>query len=210
MRKTDQFERTLNKARFKGLAMVFVVVGLMAVVESRAGTNRTCLDYAYPKGETSGSAEEFDESYDTMNIHAASFSCGPAIASSKARDALEAFRYGVLYRDRARIDAVLQYPLTVRISKTLEAAEKPKVVSVHNFQEWSMLQKQEMTKIQIAAIACSWLGNVTVSAGGRSPGFFIGDGMAWFQRSPGRARVKVTSLNLMPLAPEMLTRSCNP
>jgi hypothetical protein len=203
----------MTTTRIKSRAIFCLAVALIAAftsTESRAQDDKTCLDYAYPKGEVPGSQGPFDKSYDALNIHGASFSCGPAIAASKARDALESFRYGVLYRDKARLDAVLQYPLTVRISKTLDAAEEPKVVSVHNFQEWSTLQKEEMTKIQIAAIACSWLGNVTVSAGIRSPGFFINDGMVWFQRSAGSAKVKVTSINLMPLSPEMLTSSCSP
>ena len=200
------------KTRIKGLSGLRVVPALIVLftgVASCAQDSKPCLDYAYPKGQSSGAEALFDNSYDTLNVHGASFSCGPAIAASKARDALESFRYGVLYRDKARLDVVLRYPLTVRISKTLDVAEKPKVVIVHNFEEWSDLQSKEMNKIEIALIACSWLGNVTVGAG-RSPGFFIGDGLVWFQRSSGSSKVQVTSINLMPLTSEMLVRSCAP
>jgi hypothetical protein len=95
----------------------------------------------------------------------------------------------------------------VRIFKTL-AVEKPEVVIVHNAEEWSTLQREQITAAQIEAIACSWLGNVDVTAGYNSPGFSIGGGLVWFQRIRGNATVKATSLNLMPLTPEMVAKSC--
>lgn len=192
-----------------GLRLVAALIALVTGAASCAQESKPCLEYAYPNGQVPGAETAFDNSHDALNTHGASFSCGPAIAASQARDALESFRYGVLYRDKTRLDTVLRYPLTVRIRKTLTVAEKPKVVTVHNSQEWSTLQSEEMNKLQIAVIACSWLGNVTVSAG-RSPGFFIGDGMVWFQRGAGSAKVWVTSINLMPLTAEMLTSSCAP
>jgi hypothetical protein len=171
--------------------------------------DKPCLSYAYPKRESPGKDLRFDTAFDRVNVDGASFSCGPAIAASKARDALESFRYGVLYHDKARLNEVLQYPLTVGIYKTLDV-EKPKIVIVHNAEEWLTLQKERMTKIQVDVIACSWLGNVTVTAGYSSPGFFIGGGLVWFQRIHGSAKVKVTSLNLMPLTHKMLVSSCTP
>lgn len=194
--------------RIKSLWLVPALMAVFTGVTSCAQDNKPCLDYAYPKGQRPGAETLFDNQYD--EISGASFSCGPAMAASKARDALESFRYGVLYHDKAQLDRVLQYPLTVRVNKTLEVSEKPRVVIVHNSEEWLTLQKQEMTKIQIAVIACSWLGNVTVKAGYSSPGFFIGGGLVWFQRIHGSAKVWVTSLNLMPLTQEMLTSSCTP
>jgi hypothetical protein len=167
------------------------------------------LEYAYPKGQAPPSEATFDKMYDKLNVNGASFSCGPAIAASEARKAVEAFRYGVLYHDRARLDAAIQYPLTVRINKTLEASEKPRVVIVHNFQEWSALQGGEMNKVQIALIACSWLGDVTVALGS-TPGFYIGGGLVWFQSSAGTSKVRVTSINLMPLPPSEIVSSCAP
>ncbi len=179
----------------------------MAGAPSFSQTKKPCLDYAYPKGQTPSTELQFDTTFDTLNSHGASFSCGPAIAASKARDALESFRYGVLYQDAASLDKALQYPLTVRIYKTL-AVEKPEVIIVHNSEEWSTLRRERMTDVQIEVIACSWLGNVDVTAGYTSPGFSIGDGLVWFQRIRGSANVKVTSLNLMPLTPEMVATSC--
>lgn len=168
-----------------------------------------CLEYAYPKGQAPASEAVFDSSYDKLNVNGASFSCGPAIAASEAYKTLEAFRYGVLYHDQAHLDAALQYPLTVRISKTLGAAEKPRVVIVHNFREWTALQNSEMNKVQTAIIACSWLGNVTVALGS-TPGFYIGGGLVWFQSSAGTSKVRVTSVNLMPLPPSEIATSCAP
>jgi hypothetical protein len=211
MRRTTRPEGVfeMNKLCFKVLCLVPVLLVVFAGIASCAQDKKPCLAYAYPKGQTPGAEAKFDNAYDTLNVHSASFSCGPAIAASKARDALESFRNGVLYHDKARLDAVLQYPVTVRINKTL-GVEKPEVVMVHNADEWSTLQKERMTKVQIGMIACSWLGNVTVKAGYTSPGFFIGDGLIWFQRHGDGARVWVTSVNLAPLTPEMLASSCAP
>lgn len=168
---------------------------------------KPCLEYAYPKDQSPGSNLQFDTDFDRVNLHGASFSCGPAIAASKARDAIESFRTGVLYHDEARLNEALQYPLSVRIFKTL-GVEKPKVVIVHNAREWLAIQKAQMTEIDMEAIACSWLGNVEVKAGYDSPGFFIGGGLIWFQRHGDGARVHVTSVNFMPLTQKMLSSSC--
>lgn len=199
----------MSKLYLKALCLVSVLLAASGGVVSYAQDKKPCLEYAYPKGQTPGVEAQFDGTYDTLNVHGASFSCGPAMAASKARDALASFRYGVLYHDKARLDAVLQYPVTVRINKTL-GVEKPEVVMIHNAEEWATLQKERMTKVQIGVIACSWLGNVTVTAGYSSPGFFIGDGLVWFQRHGDGARVWVTSVNLVPLTPEMLASSCAP
>ena len=87
-------------------------------VASYGQAQKPCLSYAYPKGQSPGSDLQFDTAFDRLNVNGASFSCGPAIAASKARDALESFRYGVLYHDKAHLDAVLHYPLKVGIYKT--------------------------------------------------------------------------------------------
>jgi len=199
----------MNRMGVKALSVTTIGLALIAGLTTLAQEQKPCLNYAYPKGQTPGAEERFDNTYDTLNAHGASFSCGPAMAASKARDALESFRYGVLYHDKLRLDAALQYPVTVRINKTLEV-EKPEVVIIHSAEEWFSLQKERMTDIQIAAIACSWLGNVTVKAGYISPGFNIGEGLVWFQRHGDSARIWVTAVNLMPLTPEMLSRSCAP
>lgn len=199
----------MSKLCLKRAGLASVLLAVFAASVARAQDVKPCLKYAYPKGQTPGTEVQFDKAYDTLNVHGESFSCGPAIAASQARDALGSFRYGVLYHDKARLDSVLQYPVTVRINKTL-GVEKPEVVIIHNAEEWASLQKDRVTDIQIGVIACSWLGNVTVTAGYKSPGFYIGEGLVWFQRHGDGARVWVTSVNLMPLTPEMLAKSCAP
>jgi hypothetical protein len=199
----------MRKPLLKYICPMAALLAVFAATMSRAQDQKPCLDYAYPKGQTSGAETQFDNTYDTLNASGASLSCGPAIAASKARDAVEAFRYGVLYHDKTRLDAALEYPVAVRINKTLEI-EKPEVVVVRNATEWVALQKNKMNDIQIQAIACSWLGNVTVKAGYESPGFYIGGGLVWFQRHGDGARVRVTAVNLMPLTPAMLAKSCAP
>lgn len=199
----------MNRLCMKTLCLVPVLLAGSVGLACYGQAKKPCLSYAYPKGQSPGSDLQFDTAFDRVNVNGASFSCGPAIAASKARDALESFRDGVLYHDKARLNEVLQYPLTVRISKTL-GVEKPEVVVVHNADEWLTLQKKQMTKVQIGVIACSWLGNVTVTAGYNSPGFFIGLGLIWFQRDGDGAKVWVTAVNLDPLTPQMLASSCAP
>lgn len=199
----------MSKLCLKRAGLASVLLAVFAAPVAHAQDEKPCLEYAYPKGQTPGAEAQFDKAHDTLNVQGASFSCGPAIAASQARDALDSFRYGVLYHDKVRLDSVLQYPVTVRINKTL-GVEKPEVVIIHNGEEWASLQKDRMTDIQIGVIACSWLGNVTVTAGYKSPGFYIGEGLVWFQRHGDGARVWVTSVNLMPLTPEMLAKSCAP
>jgi hypothetical protein len=198
----------MNKQCLKVICIAPILLAAFGCTSACAQDSEPCLEYAYPKGQGPGAEAQFDTRYD--DISGTSFSCGPAIAASKARDALESFRYGVLYHDKVRIDAALRFPLTVRINKTLEGSKKSEVVIIHNTDEWAALQKDRMTDIQVGVIACSWLGNVKVISGYSSPGFYIGGGLVWFQRIHGSAKVKVTSLNLMPLTKEMQISYCVP
>jgi len=172
------------------------------------GRHQACLRYAYPNGKVPKSEVKFDLAFDRVNADGESFSCGPSIAAFQARRALESFRYGVLYYDQARFDEAVRYPLKVRIQKTLNS--KPKIIFVHNFGEWSTLQKSYMGKRQTEGIACAWLGNVTVKSGYHSPGFFLMYGLVWFQRKGDGATVSVTSIILAPITAEMLKESCFP
>src|SRR5437016_4086 len=89
-----------------GLCAVMSIALLSTKGMAIAQDDKPCLAYAYPKGQASSAEAQFDKSYDTLNVHRASFSCGPAIAASQARDALESFRYGVLYHDSTRLNTV--------------------------------------------------------------------------------------------------------
>ena len=167
-----------------------------------------CMDRVYAKGETTGPNYAFDVAFRQGQSRQVIL-VGPEMRASEARNAIESFRNGVLYRDQARMDGVLNYPLTVRISKTLEIDEKPEVLTIRNFREWSKLQEERMDKAQIAMIACANLSNVSIE-GGRSPGFMIGNGMVWFSRCVGSPRVKVSSINLFPVGTEMFVKACIP
>jgi hypothetical protein len=107
------------------------------------------------------------------------------------------------------MDRVLSYPLTARIRKTLRVDETPEVITIRNFRDWSKFQAEHMDKPQIAVIACANLGNVSIEAG-RSPGFMIGNGIVWFTRYVGTPQVKVSAINLYPVDPEGLVKSCLP
>ncbi|MFI5247681.1 MAG: hypothetical protein ACHQWV_03915 [Nitrospirales bacterium] len=167
-----------------------------------------CMDRVYSRGEKTGPDYAFDLAFDKDKA-GRSFSCGPEMRAWEARRAIESFRNGVLYRDRARMDSVLSYPLTARITKTLEVDEKPEVITIRDFREWSKFQEERMGKNQIAMVACANLGNVSIETG-RSPGFMIGKGLVWFSRYVGSPRVKVSSINLFPVDTEAVVKACIP
>jgi len=167
-----------------------------------------CMERVYTKGEKVGPDQAFDVAFDKDKA-GRSFSCGPEMRASEARKAIESFRNGVLYRDQARMDSVLSYPLTARITKTLNVDENPAVVTIRSFREWSKFQEEHMDKNQIAVVACANLGNVSIQAG-RPPGFMIGNGMVWFSRYVGSPQVKVSSINLFPVDSEAFIKACIP
>lgn len=186
----------------------FLLIAVCAAAPTSAQAPKDCLDKVYVKGSGSGIETTFDKLFDSVNGNNASISCYLYIPALKARDALESFRYGVLYHDKASLDRVFRYPLHVTISNTSGNSAKQNSVIVHSFQEWSSLQDKEMTKSQLQVIRCSWLGNVSM-VGGQSfhPGFIIGDGLVFFGTSDTKD-VRITSIDLMPITTEMLTRSC--
>jgi hypothetical protein len=167
-----------------------------------------CMERVYAQGEKGEPDYAFDVAFDKDKA-GRSFSCGPEMRASEAMKAIESFRNGVLYRDQARMDSVLAYPLTARISKTLEIDEKPEVVTIRSFRDWSKFQEERMDKNQVAMVACANLGNVSIESG-RSPGFMIGTGLVWFSRYVGSPRVKVSAINLFPVDTEAFVKACIP
>jgi len=190
----------------KCIAMLAIVA--CCVVAVSAFAEGPCMERVYTKGEKVGPDHAFDVAFDKDKA-GRSFSCGPEMRASEARKALESFRNGVLYRDQALMDSVLSYPLTARISKTLDLDEKPEVVTIRSFREWAKFQEERMDKNQIAMVACANLGNVSIQAG-RSPGFMIGNGMVWFSRYVGSPQVKVSAINLFPVDTEAFVKACIP
>jgi hypothetical protein len=190
------------------LYFALLLITVFAAATSAAQNPKNCLDQVHVKSGSSGNEATFDKLFDSVNGGNASISCYLYIPASKARDALESFRYGVLYHDKASLDRVFRYPLQVIMSNPSGSPVKQNRVIVHNFQEWSTLQDTEMTKSQLQVIRCSWLGNVSL-VGGQSfhPGFIVGDGLVFFGTSD-ISDVRIASVDLMPITSEMLARSC--
>jgi hypothetical protein len=193
------------KAALKFLCSV-IVIAFLLIKLSFAQENKICLDKAYENGKADASEAVFDKIYDRVNVDVESFSCYLGIAASQARKAIDAFRYGVLYHDKTRLDSVLQYPVSVYLWQDHKLERK---IVIHNFQEWSKLQQTEIMKIHLAVIACSWLGNVKI-IGGREPGFFISNGTVWFHRFLDSPKVWITEININPIAEKSLVESCAP
>jgi hypothetical protein len=190
------------------LYFAFLPIAVFTAAPSAAQAPKNCLDQVQVKGSGSRIEATFDKLFDSVNEGNASISCYLYIPASKARDALESFRYGVLYHDKASLDRVFRYPLHVILNNTSGSSVKQNSVIVHSFQEWSALQDTEMTKSQLQVIRCSWLGNVSM-VGGQSfhPGFIVGDGLVFFGTSD-TSDVRITSVDLMQITSEMLARSC--
>jgi hypothetical protein len=196
--------KTIN-ATLQFLCTVIICIFLFISL-SYAEEQKTCLSDAYKNGHIDASEALFDKSYDIVNTGGGSFSCELEIAASQARKALDAFRYGVLYHDKAHLDSVLRYP--VQVYKKQDDTKITKI-TIHNYQEWAQFQQTELVKIHIAIIACSWLGNVTI-VGGRNPGFFIASGTVWFHRFVDSPKVWITEINISPITEKTLVDSCAP
>jgi len=126
---------------------------------------------------------------------------------SELRKALDEFRNGVLYEDSPSIMTVVRFPIDAHVSSSLGPNAKTTTVKIRNASEWFAFQKKYFTNAHLAVVACSYLDNVT-PMGGRTPGVMIGLGTFWFQSFVGSWSVKLTAVNLDPMSPEILAKSC--
>jgi hypothetical protein len=185
------------------------LVSISCLTQTNAGGNeQPCLNLTYPKGASGGPDYRFDKRFD-LDKDGRSFSCGPQVRPSQVRRALERFRNGVLYHSAADINAVVRFPITVHVSQSLELNAKTEDLTIHNSEEWFALQKGRFSKLHLAMVACSYLGNVS-AMGGRSPGVMIGDGMFWFQVASGDPKVRLTVVNLYPVNKDSFVDACAP
>jgi hypothetical protein len=173
------------------------------------GQNGPCLDKLYPKGRPANDLEyRFDQKFD-KDKNGGSFSCGLEVRPSEVRKALDIFRRGVLYQDAASINTVMRFPISVRVIYGLEINAKSESLTLHSADEWFKFQKQHFTNEHLAIAACAYLGNAGM-AGGQHPGIEIGDGIFWFQNFVGETRVRLTAVNLLPVTPDWVSKSCIP
>lgn len=187
------------------LALVVFLPALLAPFAS--AQDHRCLDMIYPPGTPRNSASFlFDKSYDGDS--GGGYSCRIQMRPSELRKALDEFRNGVLYQDASSIRAAVRFPINARVSNSLEFNAKTTIVRIRNAEEWFAFQNKYFTETQTALVACSYLGNVTVEGGGRTPGVMMGLGTFWFQSFAGSWSVKLTAVNLDPVSPEILAKSC--
>jgi hypothetical protein len=182
-----------------------LILALMPPVAHAADS--PCLKSIYPPGQPRNSADyQFDQNFEGDKSGA--YSCQLGMRPSELRKALEKFRYGVLYNDAASIQAVVRFPINVRVSESLEINAKITRIKIRNTSEWFAFQNKYFSKTQTALVACAHLGNVT-PLGGHSPGVMIGLGEFWFQSFAGSWGVKLTAVNLDPVDAKELANSCN-
>lgn len=184
------------------LAALTLVSGLAWAQEAP----RDCLSRVYLRMGTAPTDPQFDKLFDQVSDGNISFSCYLSITASKARDAIESFRYSMLYHDKLRFDRSVKIPLTVIVDEP--QGDRETRIMINSYTEWAALQKTRMTDNQLNMIRCTWLGSVSL-VGGQSfnPGFIIGDGLVFFSAS-SRSDVKVTSIHLMSITQDMLVAAC--
>jgi hypothetical protein len=194
----------LAKLLFHFALGISITVLLTPVARSQ---DQRCLDKIYPAGAPrDASGFRFDASFEGDS--GGGYSCWLQMRPSELRRALDEFRNGVLYQDASSIRAVVRFPIDARVSNSLEFNAKVATIRIRNAAEWIAFQNKYLTKTQTALVACSYLGNVTVESGGRTPGVMIGLGTFWFQSFVGSWSVKLTAVNLDPVSPETLAKSC--
>jgi hypothetical protein len=162
-----------------------------------AQDTKDCLGKIRVKQAAGTSHADFDKVFDRVNVNGASFSCDLFVDAGQARDILESFRYGVLYRDQARFDRAVRYPLNVIVGQISGGSVRKNKIVVHDYKEW-LVQASLMTKEQTDEVERSWLGNVTiVGSTGFNPGFIIDNGLVFFS-TINSANVRVILIDLSP------------
>lgn len=148
------------------------------------------------------SERAFDIKFD-RNDRGQSFSCDAGFSATKARDVLEAFRYGFLYDSKRHIEQSVSFPLKVHVKETDESTERS--YSVSSFSEWVAFKEDNFSAEERALIACATLKNVRIYR--RWSGFSIGLGRVWFMK-PVDEDPRVTVINIRPLTSDLLLRLC--
>ena len=150
-------------------------------------------------------SHDFNVKFD-RNSDGDSFSCGPVVSASQARDALEAFRYGFLYESEEHLARSVLFPL-LATKKQTRALDDKGVDTTLKAPGDLIEYKKQFNALQIAMIACASLSTVNV-VGWR--GFFIGvPNLVWFRAMVG-VGVRVTSIRLVPTKTDWLLERCIP
>ena len=135
-----------------------------------------------------------------------SFSCDLGMRASEAIKAIEAFRFGVLHDDAEAINDVLEFPLRAGLWSS-GALTPETTIQINNVEEWKKFQPH-VDNVFRALIACTSLHNVSIVKS-RSYGVMAGSGRIWFQVSASTPKVKVTSINIIPIEAGQLFDWCS-
>ncbi len=151
-------------------------------------------------------AGPIDRRFDKTN-EGDSFSCDLKIRASAAAEAIDRFRFGVLYDSERHIRAAVRFPLRATIQADLEVTEAPRRLRIRSFEDWLSFKRRYLSRFHLAMIACASLHTVKIVKS-RSYGFMIGPGLFWFQSPVGDASVRVTAINLVPMDEASVLRAC--
>lgn len=180
------------------------IIGVSSVCAAQEA--KPCLEHLKAEGIIS-TFQASDEELDRSNVGGASFSCDLFVRASVAKGALEDFRAGLLEGDEARMQKALAYPLRIVLDDPT-TGKTARILTITNYRDWLNIKTKEMTKEQLQVVRCASLGNVTiVGRASFNPGFIIGDGLVFFS-AKSAADIRVTSIHLMEITPEMLKRAC--
>ena len=163
-----------------------------------------CLDGSV--GRADSAAGLIDRHFDRTD-QGDSFSCDLKIRASAAADAIESFRFGVLYDSERHIRKAVRFPLRVTVQSTRDITETPRESRIRNFEEWLSFKRRYLSRFHVATIACANLHTVSIVKS-RSYGFMIGPGTVWFQLLVGDPGVRVTAINLTPIDETGVTKAC--
>ena len=180
---------------------VFFGCTLLCVTSYATPAQNNCLDtvYQYHGRTPSEDEHQFNLQFD-RNLRGRSFSCQIIASASDARRTLEDFRTGFLYDSKEHFERSVRLPLTIAVYRTL-GVEKPREVTVRNFNDWLSVKKELFSPVITALVSCANLRNVRIY---KNRGFAIGLGSIWFTGEDN----KVGDINLRPLPKERLLREC--
>ena len=191
---------TLSKNLWCTPTIVLATLACSAEAQRRATSVDDCLSTVYHGQEVPGLVRESDRSFD-INSQGRSFSCDLIVSATNARQVLEDFRSGVLYRERDKIARSVRFPLTVYINPNGGHART--TLTIHDLDEWVTFSDEKLVGTRLALISCASVRNVRIY---RNRGFTIGYGMIWFTGATDD--LAVSAINIGPATEKELLEFC--
>ena len=180
--------------------------GLCASAEARP-QDAPCLDRAREAGPDAEDEIPFDLRFDRTDEDL-SFSCDLEIRASEARDALAAFRYGVLYSSESHIEESVEFPLSAYVWESGTVDSRVEIIEIRTPSEFLEFKDAHFDEAHVALIACANTFNVDIVKSGVH-GFNIGFGLVWFRPWLHSIPVKVTDITVLgPIREDVFARAC--